>query len=634
MEKTKKFRSLTITLAIAFLALSAVVLLISNSLQIYFNLGTQRNMIAGRQKLIAQEAANTVRTFIQGKSDLLKTAAGLGNLINSAQQEQKLVMEKLLGFEPAFRQLVLFNTKEQELLRESRLSNLLSGQLTEQINQNKNEILTQAVQGKTYISPVYIDKVTSEPLIIMAAPITDVFGDFKMILIAEVNLKFMWDLVASIKVGDDGLAYVVDRRGNLIAFSDISRVLKGENLLYLAEVAEFIANDDSFDKNSAKLSKGIMNTYIAATHVPLGTPDWAVVVESPILEAYGSIFASFKLTIWTVLLSFALAIIAGIYLSKRITKPIIHLRDAAEKIGQGRMDTKIETQSRDEIGQLAISLNQMVEDLNRTTVSRDALMEEVAERKHAEQALKETADKLEQVNQELQNFVYVASHDLREPLRKISAFAQLLERSLTGKLADNDLENLKFMIDGATRMTQMIDGLLSYSRVSTKVREFEAVQLDTVIHEIKKFELSTLLEETHTILNIPEPLPSIKADPVQIRQLLQNLIANGIKYQTRGNIPEITITAETIPDEMVRIKVSDNGIGVKAESQSLLFTMFKRLHSQKEYAGTGIGLAVCKKIVERHGGQIGIESKFGRGSTFWFTIPAAKSPVPVEAASV
>ncbi|MFA5292365.1 MAG: ATP-binding protein [Phycisphaerae bacterium] len=632
MEKIKKFRSLTVTLAIAFLALSAVVLLISNSLQIYFNLGTQRNMVAGQQKLIAQEAANTVRAFIQKKSDLLKTAAGLGSLTNSTEAEQKLVMEKLLGFEPAFRQLVLLNTKEEELLRESRLSNLLSGQLTEQINKNKNEILPQAVQRKTYISQVYIDKVTSEPLIIMAAPIIDVFGDFKMVLIAEVNLKFMWDLVASMKVGDNGLAYVVDRQGNLIAFGDISRVLKGENLLYLAEVAEFIANEDSFDRNSARLSKGIRNTYIAATHVPLGTPDWAVVVESPILEAYGSILASFKLTLWTVLLSFALAIMAGIYLSKRITKPIIHLRDAAEKIGQGRMNIKIETQSQNEIGQLTESLNQMVEDLNRTTVSRDALMEEVAERKHAEQALKETADKLEQVNQELKNFVYVASHDLREPLRKISAFAQLLERSLADKLDDNDSENLKFMIDGATRMTQMIDGLLSYSRVSTKTREFETVRLDTVIHELEKFELSVLLEETHAILNVPEPLPSIKADSVQMRQLLQNLIANGIKYQTRGNIPEITITAETLPDEMVRIKVSDNGIGIKAESLGLLFTMFKRLHSRDEYEGTGIGLAVCKKIVERHGGQIGLESKFGRGSTFWFTVPAAKSAVPVEVA--
>jgi light-regulated signal transduction histidine kinase (bacteriophytochrome) len=285
------------------------------------------------------------------------------------------------------------------------------------------------------------------------------------------------------------------------------------------------------------------------------------------------------------------------------------------------MTARIEVVSNDEIGQLAASFNQMVEDLNRTTVSRDALMEEVAERKQAEKSL-------EDANQDLKNFVYIASHDLREPLRKISAFGRILEQDLGAKLAGDDLENLNFMVDGACRMTQMVEGLLSYSRVSTKGNKFEPTNVNLIIKEIKNLELSTLLEEKDASLEVEENLPDVLADSVQLRQLLQNLIANGVKYQPKDGSrkPAIRIWSEPAANDMVRINITDNGIGIHRDNLGSLFTMFKRLHSRSEYEGTGIGLAVCKKIVERHGGQIGVESEYGNGSTFWFTMPLSRQP--------
>jgi PAS domain S-box-containing protein len=257
---------------------------------------------------------------------------------------------------------------------------------------------------------------------------------------------------------------------------------------------------------------------------------------------------------------------------------------------------------------------------------------DITERKKAEEAMKQlnrdlesTIAKVEEANDNLKKFVYVASHDLREPLRKITSFGELLKNSLDGKICEDETENLNYMIDGAERMSQMIEGLLSYSRVSTKGQTSQAVDLSELIEQLKGLELSVLIDEKKVTLEIPQDLPYVEADPVQIRQLLQNLIANGIKYQKKDSKPCITITSRPADDGMVRIEVADNGIGIKPEYQSEVFKMFRRLHSRNEYEGTGIGLSVCKKIVERHGGRIGVESEYGQGSVFWFAIPAAKT---------
>ncbi|MEN6385590.1 MAG: ATP-binding protein [Phycisphaerales bacterium] len=251
-----------------------------------------------------------------------------------------------------------------------------------------------------------------------------------------------------------------------------------------------------------------------------------------------------------------------------------------------------------------------------------AIVRDISERKKAEDEMKRLNNNLEEANSELRNFVYIASHDLREPLRKITAFGGILQKNLKGALNSEDAENLQFMIEGAQRMNRMIEGLLAYSKVSTTTHLPQNVDLNVIVSQLQDFELSLMLEEKGAIINVPQTLPHVEVDPVQILQLLQNLIANGMKYQKAGSKPEITIVSKPAPNGMVRIEISDNGIGIKPEYQQSVFIMFKRLHTNKEYEGHGIGLAVCKKIVERFGGKIGVESEFGKGSTFWFTLPA------------
>lgn len=269
-------------------------------------------------------------------------------------------------------------------------------------------------------------------------------------------------------------------------------------------------------------------------------------------------------------------------------------------------------------------------DAEKRIVGIVGVIREITERKLAEREreamlrdLEKMNRKLEISNRELQDFAYVASHDLKEPMRKITYAGTLLQESLEGRLNEDQQENFEFMIDGARRMQQMLDALLIFSRVTTKAKPFEPVDLNEVIEDLISVELAVRIEETGGVVRVPESLPMIQADPAQTHQLLQNLIGNALKYCQEGTPPEITVRASEEGD-MVRTEVLDNGIGIDGEDRDNIFIMFKRLHSRDAYGGgSGIGLAVCKKIVERHGGTIGIDSRSGEGSTFWFTAPTA-----------
>lgn len=245
---------------------------------------------------------------------------------------------------------------------------------------------------------------------------------------------------------------------------------------------------------------------------------------------------------------------------------------------------------------------------------------DITKNKELEGDRKRLINELERSNKELEHFAYVASHDLREPLRKVSAFGQLLKESLKEKMNEDEKENLGFMIDGAQRLQQMIDDLLSYSRVTTQAKPFQIIDLNEVINDLKENFLHAEILVTGALIEVPQPLPKVYGDLTQIRQLLQNLIANGLKYRKKDVKPVTTIRSIAQENNYVKIEIEDNGIGIDEKYFEIIFTMFKRLHGRGQYEGTGLGLAICKKIVERHGGTIGVNSMVDKGSTFWFTI--------------
>jgi PAS domain S-box-containing protein len=237
----------------------------------------------------------------------------------------------------------------------------------------------------------------------------------------------------------------------------------------------------------------------------------------------------------------------------------------------------------------------------------------------AKRELEEIAIKLKISNKELEQFAYVASHDLQEPLRMVTSFTQLLERRYKNKLDTEADEYIGFIVEGSKRMKYLIDDLLEFSRLNTQSREFESVLLEITLEDVLRNLIASIKENNAQITH--DPLPVIRGDPSQINQLLQNLITNAIKFHG-DEPPKIHISAVESGDEWI-IGVSDEGIGIDPEHQDQIFRIFKRLHTREEYEGTGIGLAICKRIVDRHYGKIWVESELGKGSTFYFTIPDA-----------
>jgi PAS domain S-box-containing protein len=245
-----------------------------------------------------------------------------------------------------------------------------------------------------------------------------------------------------------------------------------------------------------------------------------------------------------------------------------------------------------------------------------AAIRDITTRKTAEANLLQKVEELNRSNEELGQFAYVASHDLQEPLRMVASYTQLLSRRYKGKLDTDADEFIAFAVDGAGRMQRLIQDLLAYSRVGTKGKDLRATSSEVALQQ-SLINLRSSIESSGALVT-HDPLPSVMADEMQLVQLFQNLIGNAIKYQNPG-IPRVHVSA-TNGGNKWSFAVKDNGLGIDPQYFERIFGMFQRLHKREEFAGTGIGLAICKKIVERHGGNIWVESEPGKGSTFRFAL--------------
>jgi signal transduction histidine kinase/DNA-binding response OmpR family regulator len=464
----------------------------------------------------------------------------------------------------------------------------------------------------------------------MSVPVVDIFGDNKGILATEVNLKFLWDLVANIKIGKNGVAYIVNKKGDLIAFKDTSRVLKNENLAHLPEVAEFVRGQDASHEGRAEISRGIYNTQVIATHAHLNDPDWAIVVEMPVWDAYGSVIDKLILSCLIMLLCFFIAVAAGLYLSQKISRPIIDLSAATRRISQRNLDTPIEVKSNDEIGELASCFNQMMADLKRTTVSRDELAQEVLQRKRAQQALWEAKKQAESASQAKSDFLANMSHEIRTPMNAVIGFTKLLQGTC---LDDIQSEYVKTVQESGHALLTLLNDILDISKIEQSKIALECIafDLEVLIESILKMVRSKMTGSPVDLLYRLEKGPRyFKGDPTRIRQILINLIANAIKFTDQGEIfLRVGLDAgdhqgagRPGQQRMLKISLRDTGIGIPEDKRELVFETFTQADSSttREYGGTGLGLSIARAFVEKMGGKIWVESQEGKGSEFIFTL--------------
>jgi signal transduction histidine kinase len=307
-----------------------------------------------------------------------------------------------------------------------------------------------------------------------------------------------------------------------------------------------------------------------------------------------------------------------VVLQRMVGHPLRRLRDASRRVTDGAFGYQIEPSGPSDIWAVAADVESMRRELA-AAVDSARSSAEVAIRQAVE--LDETAAELRRSNAELEQFAYVASHDLQEPLRKVASFCQLLEKRYGDQLDERGRQYIDFAVDGAKRLQILINDLLTFSRVGRA----GDVQVRTPVGEALAAALgalSTVIEETGALVSRPDQLPEVMGDPTLLAMVWQNLISNAIKFRAPDRPPHIDITAELERDSMWRFCVADNGIGIAPEFADKVFVIFQRLHGRDAYPGTGIGLALCKRIIEHHGGEISLDTSYPDGARVCFTLPA------------
>lgn len=313
------------------------------------------------------------------------------------------------------------------------------------------------------------------------------------------------------------------------------------------------------------------------------------------------------IVIFILLVSFVIAFMLSSRIQRIISEPILDLTGKAWEISEHKnYSIRAEKKSRDEIGVLIDAFNEMLEQIQ----GRDIELQK------ARDELEQRVQDLARSNSELEQFAHLASHDLQEPLRSVTSFLQLLSMKYGGKMDPKADQYINYAVEGSKRMKDLIDALLTYSRLGSRKGHFETLNFSEALNHALK-NLKVAIEESGAVVTF-DPLPTLKADTTQIVELFQNLISNAIKFHDIQP-PHVHVSCEKKQDEWI-FSVRDNGIGIEPQYFERIFQMFQRLHTKEEFEGTGIGLTICKKIAENHGGNIWVQSERGKGATFYFSL--------------
>ena len=448
----------------------------------------------------------------------------------------------------------------------------------------------------------------------IVVPLVDTVGALVGTVVINIDLGNIFDAVTH-DIGPGTLTFIADSAGDYLVNPDAPGNIFGFNLGQTyrlqddyPEVASLLASGDAYTGVIRRDGVTYM-TDARRVAVDPGNPANTLVVAALASEAgiFREAAALRDRTAAVAGLVILLGVLFAVILARMIVRPLRAVTTAASEIAAGRRDVDLAAFSGrdDETGALARSMDVMVREIN-----------------EREDRMKAQADELTRSNQELAQFAYVASHDLQEPLRMVGSYLELLSRRYEGKLDNEAQEFIGFAVDGATRMKRLINDLLGYSRAGNSPLKREMIDSGELVETVLA-SLTLQVEDTGAEVRVGD-LPRVRVDPLQFGRIFQNLIENAIKYRAPGTHPLIEIGAVG-KDGVWRFSIADNGIGIDPIFKDKIFEIFKRLHGRERYSGTGIGLAVTKLVVERHGGRIWVEPRAGGGSLFYFTLPDAGS---------
>ena len=470
-------------------------------------------------------------------------------------------------------------------------------------------------KNKGYFTDIFFNKYRGDkPEMLVVAPVSDFDGVFIGEIVFEVEMSPIYGLIQDATgLGNTGETLVGKKTGNEVLYLNPLRHDPQAALKRRIAMGERVGNPMQQavqGRTGVGLSIDYRGSAVVSAWRYIPLLDWGVVAKIDAEEAFADIIKLRNLVMLVLGIVFFLGAIAAFSIAKSISLPIKRLSKGAEIVGSGKLDYKVAINSNDEVGQLSRSFDKMTQNLKTVMASRDELDKEIVERKRTEAELKRSNENLEQ-------FAYVASHDLQEPLRVMASYSQLLEKRYKNKLDTDADEFIGFIVDAAGRMQRLINDLLAYSRIGRKDSLLTEIDCNQVLSRVLE-SMSAIIASSNAEVTF-DPLPLAKGHESSFVQLFQNLIGNALKFHGKEP-PRIHIGSRQNGEEWV-FCVKDNGIGIEPQYRDKIFLIFQRLHSKEEYPGTGIGLSICKKIVENYGGRIWLESELGKGSTFYFTIP-------------
>ncbi|MBR0906206.1 hybrid sensor histidine kinase/response regulator [Bradyrhizobium liaoningense] len=608
----------------SIVALAFAALAVNTGFDVWFSYREQKQLLAATQREQAASAAIQIGQFVGQIENQIRWLSRLPPEL-ATNEDERLNAIRLLRLSPAIAEIAQLDAQGREQVRVSRR---VADRIGSKIDLSTTPAFRGANDSRAYYGPVYFFGDT-EPFMTLATRGT---GRAPDVIVAEVNLRFIWDLVTGIRVGNTGKAYVVDRMGVLIAHPDLWRALQRSDLSRHADVRA--ALDGVGPPSSGLVKEDLSGQRVLSTYATVPSLGWLVFVELPLTEAYAPIYASIGRSTLLLVILLACAVLVSLFLSRRMTVPIQMLTQGAKRIGSGDLGQRLAIKTGDELEALGDQFNRMAAHLResyatleRKVVERTSELEKARDHALAEHDAAERARSAAvAANETKSRFLAVVSHELRTPLNGVMGVLQLLN---DGGLSETQRRHLATAAASGETLIALVDAVLEYARLeaSTEMLETRDFRLDQLIEAA-----ADLLRPQAIGKNLTFDLASdatvntvVHGDPVRLNRILLNLIGNAIKFTPSGGIG-LSATAERHDDHvLLRVSVRDTGIGIAPDLHERIFEDFVQADDSiaRRFGGTGLGLAIARRLTRLMRGELTVESTPGAGSAFTLEVPLA-----------